>query len=1277
MSTVFNIDPSFIQALNSKEAEELIVRLCRAELRSQNISEVYVTYSGNHIANDGGVDIRLADSELIFKKGFIRAENTIFQVKAESYSPAQIYKEMEPKGKIRDVIVDLKAVNGAYIIVSTKDYITDKPLQKRIQKMRECLKKHNLEQYILVDFYDSGRIANWVETHPSVATWLREKIGKPLKAWKPYGAWAYREEDSTSEYFVDNKARVLTPYSNTNCVDISQAIAQLRGELKQPSSIRLVGLSGVGKTRLVQVLFDPKVCPESACRPAENVIYTDLADDPNPTPQQMLENVQAQNADAVVIVDNCGSETHASLTNIIERKSNRLRLITIEYDIRDDLPESTSCYRLESASPDVIRKILKQRYEILSSNDLDRIVDFSDGNARVALAVADTAKRGGELAQLRDAALFTRLFHQKYQENDELLKCAQAASLLYSFDGENFAEDGELALLASFAEVSVQTFSRYLVELKRRGLLQSRGQWRALLPHAIANNLARHMLEPLTADFFYKRLIEQASERVALSFTRRLSFLHESSQAQELAAYMMGANRKLGDLLKLDKLERQMFNNLAPVHPVKALDLFQKASQDKRFTSLNNLHRLDYISLLRRIAYESEFFETAVLTLSQFALAETTTSYGSSTKHTLASLFQCYLSGTKAEPKLRCQVVKPFLVSAKEAEQELGLSMLRSGLKTHNFQLSFNVEFGARRRDYGWHPSAADRTGWYKSWINLVASIYNDKHLKAALRSIMAEALLRLWGKFGVDEELTKLAYQWHTESSWPEGWASFKRLLVTESTNSSPASLEQLKELVAHLAPTNLVEELYATIFVDSVTATYSLDITSNENETLDLWPDSELYEKLTKATEAIGTKAAKSPEILKRLIPELCSTSNNSVELGYFGKGVGEHYHDVNELLKLIRNHMESVAPAKVSLLWVRGVLAGWKEQSPNDLEIFLDTAATDPVWSKQFGELKVHSKLNQRQFDRLMKALDTGRSLDQIDYLRSEDLAETWSVSQVMELSYKLASIEKLGVQKAILTLYRVITGSKYQSDSYRNELTNALWLFLNDVVWKADELFLPSDHYFKTLIDFAFERSSSNSLNLRNLHSLLAAIKETYFITDIQKTTLRAFFKHLPEMTLRTVCNLENQQAIKRTGQLVASLISEDLDSALIYVPKDILLRWCSEDLQIRCSFAAENCKLFEDNTAPNLLLSDIALSILNLAPDKMIILDILIERFVHFSNKNPKSLELRLCLFDQLRISQDSVLNTLIDEKQHDFYLYIQEEKDREIRENNMRNLSFE
>ena len=88
----------------------------------------------------------------------------------------------------------------------------------------------------------------------------------------------------------------------------------------------------------------------------------------------------------------------------------------------------------------------------------------------------------GELARLRDSELFHRLFHQKNVESSELLNCAEVASLLYSFDGQDTSHSSEISILAGLAEVSEVAFLRNVVQLQRRGLVQQRGKWRAVLP---------------------------------------------------------------------------------------------------------------------------------------------------------------------------------------------------------------------------------------------------------------------------------------------------------------------------------------------------------------------------------------------------------------------------------------------------------------------------------------------------------------------------------------------------------------------------------------------------------------------------------------------------------------------------------------------------------------------------------------------------------------------------------------------------------------------------
>ncbi len=97
----------------------------------------------------------------------------------------------------------------------------------------------------------------------------------------------------------------------------------------------MVGLSGVGKIRLVQALFDNRLCPDQPALDPDNVIYADLSDAVTPQPSMIVEALVGSDADCVVV-----------------------ELITVEYDIRGGLPEGTVCYRLEGSSDEIIKELL-------------------------------------------------------------------------------------------------------------------------------------------------------------------------------------------------------------------------------------------------------------------------------------------------------------------------------------------------------------------------------------------------------------------------------------------------------------------------------------------------------------------------------------------------------------------------------------------------------------------------------------------------------------------------------------------------------------------------------------------------------------------------------------------------------------------------------------------------------------------------------------------------------------------------------------------------------
>lgn len=148
-------------------------------------------------------------------------------------------------------------------------------------------------------------------------------------------------ETADTRYLVDGKSRLHDERSpREDGLPVEQGIRRIREILARPrGTVRLVGLSGTDKTRLVQAVFDSRV-GDQALDPAL-AFYTDSADEPDPSPRDLLLRLVQDRRRAIVIVDNCPPETHRALTAICVKEGSNISLITIEYDVGDDDPEGT------------------------------------------------------------------------------------------------------------------------------------------------------------------------------------------------------------------------------------------------------------------------------------------------------------------------------------------------------------------------------------------------------------------------------------------------------------------------------------------------------------------------------------------------------------------------------------------------------------------------------------------------------------------------------------------------------------------------------------------------------------------------------------------------------------------------------------------------------------------------------------------------------------------------------------------------------------------------
>jgi hypothetical protein len=1014
-----------IAVLDDEQLRAVVARLCEAELRGRGFSAKHVTWGGNQNAADGGIDVQIALPADAVIDGFIPRRMTGFQVKQQDMPPSEIAAEMRLNGAIRPSIQNLAAQSGAYIVVSSQGSTAEPALHSRIDAMHDAVASISNSNALALDFYDRTRLATWVRSHEGLIPWVRTLIGRPISGWKSYGAWAYDPGGEAAEYLLDGKLRVHPVKRETDQgLSAAEGIQQLRDELRQTRHVvRLVGLSGVGKTRLVQALFDERV-GERSLDPAL-AIYTDIADEPNPQPTAMASNLVAAGTRAVLVIDNCPPELHYRLSEVCRQEGSNCNVMTIEYDIREDQPEGTEVFTLEPSSPDLVQKLIRLRFPTVSQVDAHTVAEFSGGNARIAIALAATIDRNDSVAGLTDEQLFRRLFQQRHGHDDDLYLVAQATSLVYSFQGEDTSEDvtAELVRIGRLIGKTAQEVYRGVEELRQRNLVQKQGVWRAVLPHAIANRLAGKALQTIPYAQIERHLMDRSSERLIRSFSRRLGYLNSSHEAVRIAGQWLGVGGQLENVIELSNLDRAVFENIAPVAPSDALCLLDRALERATPEKVRECEK--YCDMLRSLAYDKALFERSTRLLIKIVTSSEISPQAHETK-VFVSLFHLLLSGTHATADQRAAVVKDLLCSSEEKRCVLGVLALKAMLEASHFGAVGPFEFGARSRDFGYWPRTPEEARhWFTVSLRLAGRFAaGNGPASGQVRAALAEKFSGLWTRSNNHDEIVKVCEAIRNSQFWPEGWRAIRQTLDVHSRGLEEENLSKLMALEVALRPNDLAQKIRAVVFS---TQWRGVDLDDFEDHsTDDLLARQERAEALA---QDLGKAVATDDVLLGELLPEVVATKGR---LRSFGQGLAAGATDARGLWQRLVDALAATESGVRGPQVFQGFLRQLRKNDAALAAALLDEAVDDRTLGELYPSLQVSVDLDARDVARLKHSIRLGNAAaTAYSWLAGGRATDPISPPDLKELILAIASMPSgFGVAVDVLQ-------ARLHSDRSRNE------------------------------------------------------------------------------------------------------------------------------------------------------------------------------------------------------------------------------------------------
>ncbi len=1214
---IFDIEKDELLRLSDAQLEELIARLAEAEVAIHGHSPACVNWSGSITAPDGGIDIHVQVPVDQLKPGFLVRPDTVFQAKKHKMPKATIEKEMGTGKALSPIISEQARKQGSYIIVSLGDDCSPSGKADRLKAMRDAAKDDPNKSNLHLDFYDRSKLIQWLRQHPSVMLWVKGKLGQGYSGWQPYGVWSNTPQGVTDTLISAPGVTITLPSGKGQKLKIDEAISPMRELIRSTKkAVRITGLSGVGKTRIVQALFDETVGTDALDRTV--AIYVDTGSEPVPSATAMLDKLIAEDRRAIMILDNCPSELHASLASKVSAAGKEVSLITIEYDIRDDKPQTTEVVHIETNGPEVAEQLLIRRFPSIGQNNARRIAEFADGNARVALAIAERVEEGESLALLSDAQLFNRLFEQRNHPDGHLREQAEILSRVYSFSVSSpDAATDELEILGVLSGYSKIQLFKAATKLMERHVVQKRSHWRAILPHAIANKLAASALNSIPVDQLRATFEAPERQRLLMSFAHRLGLLHSHDVAKEIVEAWLQPEGLLGKIINLDEVSTRILNYVAPVAPGALLERIEETLVTSNFEYIKsryNPQRTAIIKLLQLLAYESKYFERCIKLLICIADQESASNNYDSARNKIKRFFQPYLSGTHASLEQRVAIMNECIGSSMAGRRGLALEMLETALGGPPWT-GFGInEFGARPRDYGFRPSYDELVEWLTTFIDILVRLGTSgvPELEDDARRILADKFRWIWRHEGIRSKLIDAARKLHAHRPWGEGWKSVRSTIYFFHTKRKDnEDIEPLPEILV-----TLERELEPNDLVPAVMA-YVL------SKGRDFWALDADYEhqgpnKFSEIRKILGAKAFKlghefavSTHGLDELCPNLFLRDGMPYRVE-FGKGLANGAPDLRIYWQqlIIQLDLQHKSQSDVSV--IRGFIEETHSIDSALAQELLDQCAQHSELRFELVNLHPWQEFTEIDLDRCMSLLDDSDIQPHMygAILWGEQFSNL-PESRVLELAQRL--LNKPNGDEVVLEALSMKLADK-------GDATDTLGLALRRIGLSAAIQRFRRDHNdLGGYLDYAMERVIDATLRfdgneaekLEWLNTIFAVVDEHFGYIFSSEDAIGITAAWMPKEFLSRIFDGTEDQQQRRLH-----FINHDdsHQSPIAKIDVDILIEWCgtTKDPQVWASVASGINLWSKDGEQSPICLQDDALRFLEASPEPRAVLEIFAE-----------------------------------------------------------------
>lgn len=873
---MFTVTSEEIDRLDGKALVELLRALVHAEARSAGIPMSGIDVPLQVTIADGG-----EDGSVVWKKGktrtaFLPCRDVVFQCKATDHGDAQWKREVWTK-KTQAADIDEKELSAAiaralkrraaYIGVTGSPRVKEK-IAAREQAIRDGIVQAGGDPMRLaaVHIYDGNKLEAWVNAHPAVALWVREReAGFALSTFGSFERWGKRNVLTTPPFVpVPHREFALGTAANER-IRFDQLGRRLLEHLVAPGAcVRLWGRSGLGKTR---ALYEALLTGPSRLLAISRAhfIFCDWRESSGHV-FDVAHQLKNAGHDAILVVDSCPFEEAGMLVALAREDGSRLRIVTLGTEGRH---KADDCLMIQALPDDATTlAMLEARLPGISEPERELLARQTAGYpAHASLIASGDTDSWGTSGSINLIA--ERLIAERITDPDTI----RALELLALFDG--LAPDRDPAdfdaLCQTFLQMKGERVYAHLIDAAQQQLVERDQDRMEVAMDFIANVLALRRLAHLRRSTL-QTFLTTAKPALRDAMLARWQTLGERSPTavQVVRAIVTRGWMRTDQVLSEEAAPYLIgFVHADPTTMLQALGsaIFPKSLDELAQIDLNGPVQ----EALRLLASLPRTFPHAVPLVVKLAAASDLAP-DTPIVRLLRQLFQIALSGTGADERRRRLALSEALDDSDPRMRRACIEALGAMLTTQMTRFGDVVQIGDEPV-VEWHPSDHGQILGYFRWAlqKLLGLWRAEPDHRARIEAIVADDLRML-----VEFEVLDLVEAFAGEivaarGHWFEGTRGIGDWLYYDRPADWDDHARAIRALYDRMLPADPVDQLLLCTLYWS-TDLHDPDIRYADTE------DNPDFDYPSRRAQALTPIIAADPALLGRAIDVMACTETNT---------------------------------------------------------------------------------------------------------------------------------------------------------------------------------------------------------------------------------------------------------------------------------------------------------------------------------------------------------------------------------------------------------------